>query len=156
MTPLLPKLSKGVGKRKLIELLPILFVSNPFFTSLGPFFFFFAILTSKKLHLSWLTWASLSIILVSMIPCLQYIKEDLVNFNHFYEFLVCPYTWPVVETWVGRSSYPKSFSLVFDQMEKIFWGKNLFFGILRAKFHIFRLISLRPYKNVRKEPDLSL
>ena len=92
MTPLLPQLPKGFGRKKLIEMLPILFVSNPFFTSLVPFFFFFAILTSKKLHLSWLTWASLSIKLVPMIPCLQYIKEDFKNFNHLYEFLVCPYT----------------------------------------------------------------
>ena len=54
MTPLLPQLPKGFGRKKLIEMLPILFVSNPFFTSLVPFFFFFAILDPKKLHLSWL------------------------------------------------------------------------------------------------------
>ena len=51
MTPLLPQLSKGFGRRKLIELLPILFVSNPFFTSLSPFSFFFAVPSNQKLHL---------------------------------------------------------------------------------------------------------
>jgi len=48
MTPLLPQLPKGFGRRKLIEMLPILFVSNPFFTSLVPFLFFFDNQNPKK------------------------------------------------------------------------------------------------------------
>ena len=71
MTPLLPQLPKGVGRRKLIELLPILFVSNPFFTSLSPFFFFFAVPNYRELHLGRISYASLSITLVLKFPCLQ-------------------------------------------------------------------------------------
>ena len=52
MTPLLPQLPKGFGRKKLIEMLPILFVSNPFFTSLVPFFFFFDNQNPKKIRLS--------------------------------------------------------------------------------------------------------
>ena len=52
MTPLLPQLPKGFGRKKLIEMLPILFVSNPFFTSLVPFFFFFDNWDPKKIRLS--------------------------------------------------------------------------------------------------------
>ena len=52
MTPLLPQLPKGFGRKKLIEMLPILFVSNSFFTSLVPFFFFFDNWDPKKIRLS--------------------------------------------------------------------------------------------------------
>ena len=52
MTTLLPQLPKGFGRKKLIEMLPILFVSNPFFTSLVPFFFFFDNWDPKKIRLS--------------------------------------------------------------------------------------------------------
>jgi len=48
MTPLLPQLPKGFGRKKSIEMLPILFASNSFFTSLVPFFFFFDNLKPKK------------------------------------------------------------------------------------------------------------
>ena len=52
MTPLLPQLPKGFGRKKLIEMLPILFVSNSFFTSLVPFFFFFDNWDPKQIRLS--------------------------------------------------------------------------------------------------------
>ena len=86
MTPLLPQLSKGVGRRKLIELLPILFVSNPFFTSLSPFFFFFAVPNYRKLHLSRLSYASLSIIFVLKFPCSQYERRLLKKLSHVHHF----------------------------------------------------------------------
>ena len=51
MTPLPIQLSKGVEKIRLMKLLPMLFVSNPFFKTLSPFFLFFAVPSNQKLHL---------------------------------------------------------------------------------------------------------
>ena len=168
MTPLLPQLSKGFGRKKLIEMLPILFVSNPFFTSLVPFFFFFAIPGSKKIAPE----------LVNMgVPFYYTCSNDSMSAvcqgrsKKFQSFLwISCMSLYMTCCWArgGRSSYPKSFSLVLIKWEKnilrekfIFWNfRGLFVSpppILRANFsHFLDFYSLRPYKDVRKELDLSL
>ena len=132
MTPLLPQLSKGFGRKKLIEMLPILFVSNPFFTSLVPFFFFFAILTSKKITPE----------LVNMgVPFYYTCSNDSMpavyqgRSKKFQSFLWISCMSLYMTCWWtrgGRSYYPKSFSH-FNQMEKkLIWGKKNNFGIFVA------------------------
>ena len=148
-------------------MLPILFVSNPFFTSLVPFFFFFAILISKKITPE----------LVNMgVPFYYTCSNDSMSAvcqgrsKKFQSFLWISCMSLYMTCWWtrgGRSCYPKSFSR-FNQMEKkIIWGKKkLFFGIFVAflsppphftcKLFTFLdfFYSLRPYKCVRMELDL--
>ena len=142
MTPLLPQLSKGFGRKKLIEMLPILFVSNPFFTSLGPFFFFLAIITSKKITPE----------LVNMgVPFYYTCSNDSMpavyqrRSKKFQSFLWISCMSLYMTCWWtrgGRSYYPKSFSH-FNQMEKkkkIWNFHGLFISpppILRANFSHF-------------------
>ena len=123
MTPLLPQLSKGVGRRKLIELLPIHSLAILFSQALVLFSSSLLFLHPK--NYTWAGWHRRPFLLYLFQWFHACSISRKILKNHFYEFLVCPYTWPVVETGVGRSSYPKSFSLVFDQMEK---------NILREKF----------------------
>ena len=76
---------RGLEKRRLIELLPMLFVSSPFFSSLVPFFFFFAVPNYRKLHLSRMSQASFSIILVLKFPCLHN-ERRLKKLSHVHHF----------------------------------------------------------------------
>ena len=148
-------------------MLPILFVSNPFFTSLVPFFFFFAILTSKKITPE----------LVNMgVPFYYTCFNDSMpavyqgRFKKFQSFLWISCMSLYMTCWWtrgGRSYYPKSFSR-FNQMEKkLIWGQKTIFGIFVAflsppphftckLFTFLDFYYLRPYKDVRKELDLSL
>ena len=132
MTPLLPQLSKGFGRKKLIEMLPIIFVSNPFFTSLVPFFFFFAILISKKITPE----------LVNMgVPFYYTCSNDSMSAvcqgrsKKFQSFLWISCMSLYMTCWWtrgGRSYYPKSFSH-FNQMgKKINLRENFFFEIFMA------------------------
>ena len=151
MTPLLPQLPKGFGRRKLIEMLPILFVSNPFFTSLVPFFFFFDNWNPKKIRLSRL---------IMGFPFYYTCSNDSMSAVYqgrskkFQSFLWISCMSLYMTCWWtrgGRSYYPKSFSH-FNQMEKkLIWGKFFFFEIFMAflsppptpfyvqTFYIFRL-----------------
>ena len=135
MTPLLPQLSKGFGKKNWLKCCPFFSLAIPFSQALVLFSSSLLFLHPKKLHLSWLTWASLSIILVPMILCLQYVKEDLKKFQSF----LCISCMSLYMTccWArgGRSSYPKSFSR-FNQMEKIIWGKKIYFLEFSWPFHL--------------------
>ena len=146
-------------------MLPILFVSNPFFTSLVPFFFFFAILTSKKITPEPVNMG---------IPFYYTCSNDSMSAvcqgrsKKFQSFLWISCMSLYMTCWWtrgGRSSYPKSFSR-FNQMEKnnlrekkIFlefsWPFHLPPPILRANFsHSWTFYSLRPYKDVRMELGL--
>ena len=159
MTPLL----LGFGRKKLIEMLPILFVSNPFFTSLVPFFFFFDNWNPKKIRLSRLIMGFLFYYTCSNDSMSAvYQGRSKKNFNHFYKFPVCPYTWPVDELVVVDRITQRHFltSIKINLREKFFL-KN-FHGLFISPPHftckIFTFLdffySLRPYKCIGIELDL--
>ena len=106
MTPLLPQLPKGFGRKKLIEMLPILFVSNPFFTSLVPFFFFFDNWDPKKIRLSRLVMGFPFYYTRSNDSRLRKIKENLRKSNKKRIDLVEIMSLNVVEEAVLQSGGP--------------------------------------------------
>ena len=109
MTPLLPQLPKGFGRKKLIEMLPILFVSNPFFTSLVPFFFFFDNWDPKKIRLSRLVMGFPFYYTRSNDSSPRKIKENLRKSNKKRIDLVEIMSLNVVEEAVLQSGGPLAF-----------------------------------------------
>jgi len=127
MTPLLPQLPKGFGRRKLIEMLPILFVSNPFFTSLVPFFFFFDNWNPKKIRLSRLIMGFPFYYTCSNDSMSAVYQGRSKKFQSFLWISCMSLYMTCGWTRGGRSYYPKSFSH-FNQMEKkLIWGKKKIF-----------------------------
>ena len=126
MTPLLPQLPKGFGRKKLIEMLPILFVSNPFFTSLVPFFFFFDNQNPKKIRLSRLIMGFLFYYTCSNDSMSAVYQGRSKKFQSFLWISCMSLYMTCWWTRGGRSCYPKSFSR-FNQMEKNNLRENFFY-----------------------------
>ena len=137
MTPLLPQLPKGFGRKKLIEMLPILFVSNPFFTSLVPFFFFFDNQNPKKIRLSRLIMGFLFYYTCSNDSMSAVYQGRSKKFQSFLWISCMSLYMTCWWTRGGRSCYPKSFSR-FNQMEKNnLREKKIYFWNFRGLFANF-------------------
>ena len=142
MTPLLPQLPKGFGRKKLIEMLPILFVSNPFFTSLVPFFFFFDNQNPKKIRLSRLIMGFLFYYTCSNDSVSAVYQGRSKKIQSFYEFPICPYTWPVAEL-VVVDRITQSHFLTSIRWKKINLREKIFFLKFSWPFYLPPLPILR-------------
>ena len=166
MTPLLPQLPKGFGRKNWLKCCPFFSLAIPFSQALFLFSSSLLFRDPKKLHLSWL---------IMGFPFYYTCSNDSMSAVYqgrskkFQSFLWISCMSLYMTCWWtrgGRSYYPKSFSR-FNQMEKkLIWGQKTIFGIFVAflsppphftcKLFTFLdfFYSLRPYKCIGIELDL--